>query len=403
MNIKNFILFLIFSILKTNNTDYLKEKSFSLINMNLINKTNEKLLENKLTDNIINNYKELKFQIKNKKNSNLKKNLIIGAIKQYNWTIIEPFFNSFIKVGFNNCECIMFVSDMSRYTINKIKSFGVTTLKTPDKFKNMKIINYRWKIYEDFLKNKKNKYNIVFTADIRDVYFQNNIFNFYQNSEPFLGISLEDGTISEKINKKWFIDAYGKKIYENIKNERIICVGTIWGTTDKFYEFSKIMWEKLSSNWSIKYNVIEQAVCNYLIYKEKLFNDCLKISQNTNGPVMTIGLTKRENIKLDYKNNILNGEGQIASVIHQYDRKEDIVKLVRSKYCTQTININEIKNNIISKFIPYNLIKLGIIYLIFIVFIILICLIIRIIYIYKRQYLYIQQIRDQIKNLMVIL
>jgi len=389
INFSIFLKFLLFSILKGNSTKSIREKSFSLPNLNLINKTKEKILKENLNlnGNIINNYKLFNFKIKNKKYSNLKKNLVIGAFIKYNWDTIEPFFNSFIKAGFSNCDCIMFIRDISKDIIFKMKSYGVTILKIPDKFKNMKIINYRWKIYEDFLKDKKDKYNLVFTADIRDVFFQNNIFNFYQNIQPFLGISLEDGTLSQKINKKWIIKAYGEKIYKIIKNERIICVGTIWGTTDKFYEFSKIMWKKLSSNWSLKNNVIEQAVCNYLIYIEKLFNDCLKISKNRDGPVMTIGLTKRENIKMDSQNNILNENGQIASVIHQYDRKKDIVKIVRFKYRTQTKNINKINNNSINQLKPYHLIILGKIYLIFIVTIILIYLIKGIICIYKKHYI----------------
>ena len=47
---------------------------------------------------------------------------------------------------------------------------------------------------------------------------------------------------------------------------------------------------------------------------------------------MTIGLTKRENINLDSDNNILNMKGDIAAVIHQYDRKADITDIVKKKY-----------------------------------------------------------------------
>ena len=66
---------------------------------------------------------------------------------------------------------------MNSRTINNIKSCGVIVYKTPEKYKNMKIINYRWKIYEEFLKNNKDKYNLVFTADIRDVFFQKVFLN----------------------------------------------------------------------------------------------------------------------------------------------------------------------------------------------------------------------------------
>lgn len=276
----------------------------------------------------------------------MKKNLLIGAIKNYIWKNISLFFESFKRSGFENCDCIIFVSNISQKTINRIKSYGVKVYQIPKIFKKKKLINYRWKIYEDFLNQNLDKYNLVFTADLRDVFFQKDVFKYYDLKKPFLGVAIEDGTISKGINKRWIIKAYGKKIYNTIKNKRIICVGTIWGSAKKFCEFSRIMWKKLDSKWSLIHNVIEQAVGNYIIYYEKKFNDCLVTSNNKNGYIMTLARTKRENIILDSKDNILNGIGKIAAVIHQYDRKPDIVKKMINKYIF--INHNENK-----RIIPY--------------------------------------------------
>ena len=91
------------------------------------------------------------------------------------------------------------------------------------------------------------------------------------------------------------------------------------------------MWEKLSSNWSLTNNIIEQAVTDYLIYHYKMFKNCLLKSDSKDGRVMTIGLIKPEDIRIDSQNNILNGNGEIAAVIHQYDRKPNIVNFVRNK------------------------------------------------------------------------
>lgn len=235
----------------------------------------------------------------------------------------------------------MFVNNIQLETIKKIQSFGVIILEVPDKLKNYGLINYRWKIYEDFIKDNKDKYNIVFTTDLRDSFFQKDIFKYFNNKKSFLGVAIEDGIISyEKFNKEWILKAYGEDVLNIIGNERIICAGTIWGTVDKFLEFSKLIWEKLSSDWSIKLNVIEQGVINFLIYYAKIFNECLVKSDNQNGYIMTIGLTKRENINLDSNNNILNGKGEIAAVIHQYDRKTDIIELVKKKYCFNSNNFN---------------------------------------------------------------
>ena len=68
-----------------------------------------------------------------------------------------------------------------------------------------------------------------------------------------------------------------------------------------------------------------------------MFNDCLIKSDNKNGFVMTIALTNISNIILDHENNILNGKGKIAAVIHQYDRKPDLVRKVKNKYCKKIL------------------------------------------------------------------
>lgn len=312
---------------------------------NLLKKVKSNIFSIKIGFLLINSILEFIFQYYS---HFYKSNLLIGSIINYNWETIEPFFQSFKYAHFENCQCIMFIRNMAPEVIKKIKSFGVKVHKIPYKFHKKAIINYRWKLYEKYLEHKLNRYKLVFTADLRDTIFQKDIFKFYTKYEKhnsFLGVAIEDGTLSEKTNKNWLINAYGENLFNIIQNERIICVGTIWGTPDKFYEFSKIMWEKLDSKWSLRLNVIEQAVANFLIYYEKKFNNYIIKSENKKGPVMTIGITDRRNINLDLDDNIINGNGEIAAVIHQYDRKPDIVEKIKKKYCSNHNISNPTINN----------------------------------------------------------
>ena len=206
------------------------------------------------------------------------------------------------------------------------------------------VINLRWKIYNDFLINNLGKYNLVLSSDVRDVFFQSDPFEYYNANKSFLGVAIEDGILAHGINKKWLINAYGEKLHKTIKHQRIICVGTIWGTVDKFMLFSKEMWKRLDSERSLRLNIIEQAVGNYIIYHDKLFKDCLIKSENQDGPIMTIKLTKDEQIYLDLNDNVLNRKGKIAAIVHQYDRKKIIVRKVLNKYCPELIN-KKAKNN----------------------------------------------------------
>ena len=175
---------------------------------------------------------------------------------------------------------------------------------------------------------------MAFTADVRDIFFQRDVFKFYKNiTKSFLGLAKEDGFIGqEPINTNWIKTAYNENIYESIKSERIICLGTVWGTVDKFEEFTDALWEKLNTDWANETKVIDQAVGNVLIHYDKLLNDCIIYSENRDGPVMTIALTNRPFINLDNDNNILNVIGEITAVVHQYDRFDDLTKIAKNKY-----------------------------------------------------------------------
>ena len=315
------------------------------------NKTN---FSNKIVSTSINNKKNNKSQIN--MISSTKRNLLIASVINYGWEKMALFFKSFQKAQFENCDLVIFVRNISPFSISKLKSYGAFIYKIPDIYNNMKITHYRWKLYADFLNQYPHKYNLVFTADIKDVLFQQDIFKFYDSTKPFLGIAIEDGLLTEEVNKKWIIYAYGSKIHKTIENERIICLGTIWGTPDKFKEFSYILWKNLNSEWPLLNKVFDQAVGNYLIYHDKLFNNSIIKSDNKNGPVMTIGLTKEENIKLDSNNNILNQELKVAAIVHQYNRKNGILKILINKYCPEIKNrlFYYIINDRLSKYWHYH-------------------------------------------------
>ena len=130
-----------------------------------------------------------------------RKNLIIGAISNYNWDNVKIFFKSYQNVGYKNCECVMFVTNVSKKTIDEMKSCGVIVYSIPEQYKKELIINIRWKLYEDYLSKNQDRYNLVFTSDIRDVFFQRDLFQLYDFKKSCLGIAIEDGTLRNSINR----------------------------------------------------------------------------------------------------------------------------------------------------------------------------------------------------------
>ena len=118
-------------------------------------------------------------RIYNQFNSNrvtLKKNVILGTLMKYSLDQILPFFNSLIQANFSNIDVVIFIKDVKVDIIRYLKSIGVILKSIPKEYNNMDITKSRWKLYNDFLNNRKNQYNLVFTTDIRDVFFQKDIF-----------------------------------------------------------------------------------------------------------------------------------------------------------------------------------------------------------------------------------
>ena len=58
--------------------------------------------------------------------------MLIGFIFNYPWRKVRNYFISLAKVGFKNCDIVMFVKGLSADTIKKIKSFGVIIYPIPD-------------------------------------------------------------------------------------------------------------------------------------------------------------------------------------------------------------------------------------------------------------------------------
>jgi len=279
-------------------------------------------------------------------NSSNKKNLIISTLIRFKWKKILPFIKSLIKANLQNYDIVIFVKDVKASIIHNLKSFGIKVYEISEKFENIIVYDYRWKVYNDFLMNNRGKYKFILSMDLKDSIIQKDIFTLYRNKEHFLGFSYEHAPQKDGFTGKRILDIFGTELFEKIKNEKIINAGIVWGTENEIFKFSQILWEKLL----IYPQADDQCILNYLYYHEKIFRDPI-IFSDKDGPVITIGLTHRDHINLDSEDNILNSENQIASIVHQYDRHKDIQIKIKEKYCPEFIYSNNYFINTIYFFI----------------------------------------------------
>lgn len=106
------------------------------------------------------------------------------------------------------------------------------------------------------------------------------------------------------------------------------------GSLDKIIELSSIVWKILNQSSYSRENWIDQAIINYVIYyKKKFANDTIIRNENKDSPILTLGVAKNDSFIIDLEGNILNAKGEIAALVHQYDRHKNIEIIVLKKFC----------------------------------------------------------------------
>ena len=270
----------------------------------------------------------------------MKKNLVMGSGSGFSWNIFEPFVTSFVKYA-KNTELVLFVKDLSDFTIDRIKRCGGECIKLePFKYTNNIGIE-RYKNFKRYIEVHGEEYGKIFITDTRDVIFQGDVFERFKDYSNFLCYSTEaDNIIGSKSgnsdNYKWLINAFGKEEADKLAYKKIICAGSaLLGTTSEM----KIFLERLFANNSQEYPFgFDQASFNYLIYNHLVPVENLIESDIVSGEIFTIGFVKKYSVQNDF---ILRGDGGVPPVVHQYDRFPTLIDLVDRLYRDKNFQIDE--------------------------------------------------------------
>ena len=258
------------------------------------------------------------------------KNLIMGAAKGYGWDVLEPFVLS-CMMNCPNAELVFFVDDISDFTRDQLIRHGVTLIDIPAEYKEILIVNSRFKLYADFLEQFGANYSQVFLADTADVIFQSDVFAKFGGLKNFLGYATESDDIGgtktgNNVNYNWLANCFGQEIAKGLCDKKIICAGTIIGIVDEIEIFCRIVWYMVRHHRKSNF---DQAVMNYLVYNKLLPIEQLIESDVHGGAILTNGLVSDKKIRGD---KILRGDGEVPAVVHQYDRHEEFIRLVDKIY-----------------------------------------------------------------------
>jgi len=279
--------------------------------------------------------------------SGTKKNLILGILDNYSFHQVQKFFLSIKKTGYKGDIAMLVGSKTTPGTIKKLRKFGVNVLLFPDlgslpansvaakKFRFPQPINYfnfRHYLYYDFLLRHKDEYKYVLLTDVRDVYFQRDPFDFAIENGLYCATEGKTKKIQDcSFNGRWVEFIYGKAGLNEIGNNIISCAGTTIGSIDVILDYLSKMLSQIEKLPDAK-TAIDQAIHNYLIYKNKL-NDVMFLT-NDDGVVLTLSYEHSYVIGKD--DLVRASNGRVVNVLHQFDRMPDLKPLSDKLYSKDT-------------------------------------------------------------------
>ncbi|MCQ9205974.1 MAG: hypothetical protein NG737_06655 [Omnitrophica bacterium] len=285
-----------------------------------------------------------------------KKDIVISIAANYTLDKIRIFLLSLKETDFRG-DIYLFVSNISSVASRALKRYGVHLIPFKEKypyandaipvdtewsrssFGNLKLYAYRFIMYYFFLEEYKERYSRVMLSDIRDVVFQRNPFEFSFDDDS-LYCFCENKNISIKqnlMNAGWIRTLYGEKVLQQIGDKSIVCAGITIGTVSVILNYLNTMVKGIKELGKTQLSNTDQAVHNYSIYTNKLKN--VKLLKNEDGPIATLRLVSSEEIRTDKNGLVLNSEGNIMHVVHQYDGHPFLVKRIMEKYSSSGLRL----------------------------------------------------------------
>jgi len=253
-------------------------------------------------------------------------NLILSTAAGYNWAQLEVFVKSLRKIYKD--KVLLILNNPNIELKKKLNDFNIDFLDT--KIVPSDSYQSRYQYYYDYLNNNK-AYQQVLLTDSRDVFFQNNPFNFLYKKN--LNFFLEDDYIkNSSVNIKWIKKTTGNLILEKIKDKKISCCGQVIGIQQSILEYCDIMRKNIiihkykpsihSFLFNRKIKGWDQGIHNYLVYSN--FFENMDFYDNKNGDVATLSLNK--GLNFNNKGRLINQNGNEYSIVHQYDHFIDSFK-----------------------------------------------------------------------------
>jgi hypothetical protein len=238
----------------------------------------------------------------------------------YSYGELRPLIKTLRATGFKG-EVVLFYQNLTKKTLRRLKRDGIKLIEINPKdsaVKGSTVVNYRFRLYHNYLNENKGKYNLVFLLDSRDIVFQTNPSSYKNYGK--LNFFLESKKIRQsESNLMTFEKIKGRKVLQKYWDNYVSCAGTTIGSQGGIMRYLELM-VKNNKHGDKPY---DQALHNFLIHSGKFSG--AHIFKNFSGPVITVGNSSDKELHYNAQGMLKNKDGLVAPIIHQYDRKINLL------------------------------------------------------------------------------
>lgn len=297
------------------------------------------------------------------------KNLLIGLVSGYDFSALRPFFDTLAGTSFSG-DVLFFYDRLAPETVAELEKRSVklqpfhqwkfrhpirgTMLDGEGKLGHglamlqkiggampaatrwqsalgrrlYHVVNIRFLLLNELLQSGALAgYDRLMLTDVRDVVFQDDPFNFDDGGEVTSFWEHPRFTMATDANyRTWITQAFGQGFAQQHHHDRISCCAVTTGPVRKMAvyiaEFVKLLFANRTPE-PFRFG-LDSAIHNRLIWEKKIPG--MRMLENLSAPVVHLGGIKPEEIIRDQENRLINKDGSVIPLIHQYDRHEEIAR-----------------------------------------------------------------------------
>ncbi|HLX33022.1 MAG TPA: hypothetical protein VKR79_09690 [Gaiellaceae bacterium] len=183
----------------------------------------------------------------------------------------------------------------------------------------------RYSHYQRYLAELTPAPDAVLLTDLRDVAFQRDPF---EGPVEGLEVYLEDPSVqigSDPFNTRWIRNLYGRGELERLRGRTASCSGTVVGTGSSVLAYLDEMTKEIARHRR-PLGSHDQGIHNGLLQHGRL--PFATVVPNGIGRVLTLG--KMSSYATSPDGTVLNADGTVPAILHQWDRHAELVERVEA-------------------------------------------------------------------------